>query len=150
DAAAEVDAAGRRVAEGHVAGVRAVDGGEELERMPGERALVEARLDGDRGRVAPEVAAEEAVEVHQAAAGEDALVAHVPELGGEPALQGGLDVGARREVGVAALARQRVPAAAVPDERGLAEARARGHDGAVAVRLGRAAVEGEEAIAPER
>ena len=140
DAAADVDAAGRHDGEGEVAGLGAVDRDEALDGGDGGRAgAARAELADHRRRVfVLEAAAglrrdrhaavlvEEGEDVGEPVPGDRALVGDVAVvLALEPAQELVLDLVARREVGVAALGRDRDVPRPVPEEEGLAETRCR-------------------------
>src|SRR5262245_48473533 len=139
DPAADEDPPDRERLQCEVAGLGAVDRDERLERLDGAGiTLIERRL-GDRGarvsafhpRAEPlrfrSTAArqKEPIDVVKPRPGDDALVADPPELLSEKPEELGLELGARREIRVAAFRADDAMSPAVPDEQDFAEPRAR-------------------------
>src|SRR5207302_3894013 len=103
----------------------------------------------DLGRAQVAGAGEEAVDVDEADARADALVAHVPVLGDEKLPQPFLRLAERGEVRVPSLAGEGVVAPAVPVETGLAEPGTGRADRSVPARFSVTLVEDVEVVGTE-
>src|SRR5262245_59009525 len=139
DPAADEDASDRQRLQRQVAGLGAVARDERLERLDRARVtLIERRLGDRRARVTglhpraeplrlrPTAARqEESIDVVEPGPGDDTLVADAPELLSEKPEELGLELGARREIRVAAFRADDAMSPAVPHEEDLAEPRTR-------------------------